>query len=212
MLRSWLGLDKTHPDYESVEAIVARHTIRPEYSIDNKHFRGFPDFANLRLIDIKSRCLVKIPNGCNPIYLTLSYVWGSEKHFIATKANIQFLEKDQSLFHLQHDLPRTTNDAIEITRKVRRRYLWVDALCIVQDDDDERAIQIKNMGYIYKNSKLTIINASGTNANSGFEGVYPHRRKFQQHIEELKPGLRVMLYRPMEEVLKLSVWQSRAWT
>lgn len=215
-LKSWPGFDyinyKTHLDYESIETITAKRSIDPGKLIDDKHLRGFPDFAGFRLIDTKSECLVKIPKGCSPNYLTLSYVWGTEKYFIATKANIKFLEEDQSLFHRAHQLPRTIKDAIKITRILCQRYIWVDALCIVQDDDDERAVQVKNMDRIYKNSKLTIINASGTNADSGFEGVHPHRRKIQQHIEELRPGLRVMLYQPMEEVLKLSVWQTRAWT
>lgn len=195
--------------YRTKHALIER-TINSGNLIDDKHLRGFPDFANFRLIDIESHCLVRIPNGCNPNYLTLSYVWGSEKCFLATKTNIESLEDDRSLFH--PDLPRTIKDAITITGALHHRYLWVDALCIVQDDDDERAVQIKNMGKIYENSRLTIINASGVDANSGFEGVYPHRRKIQQHIEELKPGLRVTLYQPMDELLKRSVWQTRAWT
>lgn len=212
-LKSWLPcVYRTKLDDASIETIKAERTINPGKLIDDKHLRGFPDFANFRLIDIESHCLVRIPNGCSPNYLTLSYVWGSEKCFLATKTKIEFLEEDRSLFHPQYDLPRTIKDAITITGKLGHRYLWVDALCIVQDDDDERAVQIKNMGKIYENSRLTIINASGVDANSGFEGVYPHRRKFQQHIEELKPGLRVTLYQPMDELLKRSVWQTRAWT
>lgn len=215
-LNSWPGFNyinyKTHLDYESSETITAKRSIDPGKLIDDKYLRGFPDFADFRLIDTKSLCLVKIPIGCSPNYFTLSYVWGTEKYFRATKENIKFLEEDQSLFRPEHDLPCTIKDAIEITRILCQRHLWVDALCIVQDDDVGRAVQVKNMDRIYKNSKLTIINASGTNADSGFEGVHPHRRKIQQHIEELRPGLRVMLYQPMEEVLKLSVWQTRAWT
>lgn len=54
------------------------------------------------------------------------------------------------------DLPRTFRDAIQITRRLRLRYLWIDALCILQDSPDDWEKESSKMVLIYSNSFLTI--------------------------------------------------------
>ncbi len=65
-------------------------------------------------------------------------------------------------------LPQTLRDAIEVTRGLNIRYLWIDALCIVQDDDSDKANEIQQMGEIYKNSTVTIVAARSRAVREGF--------------------------------------------
>lgn len=53
-------------------------------------------------------------------------------------------------------------------RKVGIPYLWVDALCIIQDDENDKLDQIAKMGSIYKNSTITIVAASAEKVTDGF--------------------------------------------
>jgi hypothetical protein len=65
-------------------------------------------------------------------------------------------------------LPRTVQDAITICRNLKVRFLWVDALCIIQDDDRDRSQQIAQMPQIYRNGYITIAAASASDASEGF--------------------------------------------
>jgi hypothetical protein len=55
-----------------------------------------------------------------------------------------------------------------VTRDLGIRYLWVDSLCIAQDDEADKSEEIKNMGRIYKNAAVTIAAASTTSVHDGF--------------------------------------------
>ncbi|KAJ5116065.1 hypothetical protein N7456_000413 [Penicillium angulare] len=57
-------------------------------------------------------------------------------------------------------LPPTIRNAIKITRALSIPYLWVDALCIAQDVEEEKARDIAKMQALYSSSALTIIAAS----------------------------------------------------
>lgn len=60
------------------------------------------------------------------------------------------------------------------------RYLWVDALCIVQDDNASKQSMIERMHVIYQNAFLTLFVATGTDANAGLSGVSSPRGVVQQ--------------------------------
>jgi hypothetical protein len=67
----------------------------------------------------------------------------------------------EEMIELPEILPRTIRDAIEVTRAIDYRYLWVDSLCIIQDDEQDRDFQIAMMDQIYSNADLTIAAGSG---------------------------------------------------
>lgn len=58
-----------------------------------------------------------------------------------------------------------------MTRKVGVEYLWVDALCIIQDSDLDKAREISMMDQIYNNALFTIAAGSGSAASQGFLGT-----------------------------------------
>jgi hypothetical protein len=102
-------------------------------------------------------------------YTALSYCWGEPPHsFFTTRSTLQ----DPSKLDWGQ-LPATIKDAVTVTRGLGIRYLWVDALCIAQDDEADKSEQIKVMGRIYKTATLTIAAAS---SNSVFTGFLEDRR------------------------------------
>jgi hypothetical protein len=68
-------------------------------------------------------------------------------------------------------------------RKLGESFLWVDALCIPQDDEKELSIQIQSMDTIYSNALVTLIAAEGSDSNAGLPGVRPCSRNHRQHFE-----------------------------
>ena len=69
---------------------------------------------------------------------------------------------------INHELlPKTFLDAIFITRQVRIRYLWIDALCIIQDDFDDWEREASLMASIYANSYLTVAALSSPDGSYG---------------------------------------------
>jgi hypothetical protein len=71
------------------------------------------------------------------------------------------------------ELPQTIQDAIKTTQKLGLKYLWVDALCIIQDCPNDKAREISHMGGIYKNATATIAAANASAASEGFLGPRP---------------------------------------
>lgn len=69
--------------------------------------------------------------------------------------------------HLLTRASRTHLDAIEITKALGHQYLWIDAICIIQDDDEDWARESGNMGTIYRDAALTIAAAQSPDADGG---------------------------------------------
>ncbi len=67
-----------------------------------------------------------------------------------------------------HCLSSTVTDAFEAIRCLGQRYLSVDALCIVQDSDEDMTQEISRMGAIYKSATVTITAATAREASEGF--------------------------------------------
>ena len=101
--------------------------------------------------------------GC---YVALSYVWG-------TSPSLRLLAKNQKTFMDAidiDDLPKTIRDAVRVTRALNVRYLWVDSLCILQDSDADKELQIPHMNAYYREA-VAVISASGaTDVHAGFLG------------------------------------------
>lgn len=117
--------------------------------------------GGIRVIDVIRKNIVPAPPGCR--YLALSYVWGKpllhQKTTATTrkalKSNVAELSKEGGLACLE--LPRTIRNAMTLTEELEEQYLWVDALCIVQDDVEDVQRQTAAMDSIYAGASLTIV-------------------------------------------------------
>ncbi|KAI1267927.1 heterokaryon incompatibility protein-domain-containing protein [Xylariaceae sp. FL1019] len=85
-------------------------------------------------------------------YVCLSHVWGESQPLKATRASVESFKKGIGWQHI----PRTFQDAICVVRSLGFRYLWIDSLCIIQDDPKDWAEQAALMCDIYSNATLTI--------------------------------------------------------
>lgn len=157
LCRKWLDLCEEH------------HTGPTEHCIRKKTSRRFLEEC-LRLIDVKRMIIVRgLPQGAE--YVALSYVWGEDrlkrvrppgwKMPRTLRAAVRIDEYRMETIALPVELLYTIRDAIEVTRSIGYRYIWVDSLCIVQDDKQDQDFQISMMDEVYKNATLTIAAGSG---------------------------------------------------
>ncbi|KAH8586365.1 heterokaryon incompatibility protein-domain-containing protein [Bisporella sp. PMI_857] len=96
-------------------------------------------------------------------YIALSHCWGDSRSIITTTKNTLKWRQQNIEFN---DLPRTFQDAVQITRALDIQYLWIDSLCIVQDDEGDWQTESEKMAEIYLGSYLTIA-ATGSADSSG---------------------------------------------
>lgn len=104
-------------------------------------------------------------------YLTLSYCWGTQRFLTTTSINLE-AHREKLDFPT---LPQTFQDAIITTRNLGFRYIWIDALCIIQDSNEDKAKEISRMGDIYNDSFLTIGVVAATRVADGFLKPKPQR-------------------------------------
>lgn len=103
--------------------------------------------------------------GKTESYVALSYCWGGgQEEIMTTKANRPEKLREIAL----GSLPQTIQDAITVTRELRYKYIWVDAICIVQDDEEDCAREVSAMSLVYSGASLTISAAKANNSKQGF--------------------------------------------
>jgi hypothetical protein len=163
--------------------------------------------SHIRVIDVERGCIFDAPEGCR--YLALSYVWGRAKTLQLTKATYPQLTRDGGL---STQVPATARDAMHLVKMLGEKYLWVDALCIIQDDKADTSIQISKMDTIYRCAILTIVAAAGNDANAGLPGVHPRSRWIQQVVGEVNGMDLISVRRPYLQALMKSTWSTRGWT
>jgi hypothetical protein len=119
--------------------------------------------GSLRYPEAKLHCAQPGETDC---YLALSYCWGGDQQLKATTETLDAL----IVCIAEGNLPRTIQDAIHCTRQLGFKFLWIDALCILQDDIDDKAKEIARMASIYKNATITIAASMAMRAADGFLG------------------------------------------
>ena len=145
-------------------------------------------------------------------YAALSYVWGNSTEKVdRIFASGSDLYAANALAVL--DLPSTIRDAITLVHELGIGYLWVDALCILQNEPSVKAMQIGRMDAIYRQADVTIVAACGGDANAGLVGVPPIPRKVVQHKVSLHGNdFLKEIYDLNYTGVKGSNWRQRAWT
>ncbi|KAK7428355.1 hypothetical protein QQZ08_005112 [Neonectria magnoliae] len=86
-------------------------------------------------------------------YVTLSHCWGhGNKHFTTTSKNYKQLEKKIEMAQL----PPMFRDAVLATRKLGYKFLWIDSLCIIQDNQRDREAECARMDRVYSDAEITL--------------------------------------------------------
>ncbi|EHK26862.1 uncharacterized protein TRIVIDRAFT_128562, partial [Trichoderma virens Gv29-8] len=111
-----------------------------------------------------------------PKYACLSHCWGSSRPLSTTTANLDSHEREI----LWSSLPPLFQDTIAYVRRLGISLLWIDSLCIIQDDKDDWRKEAAKMASVYQNAYL-VISAS---KSSGSEDSL-----FGEIDEQLKPSI-----------------------
>ena len=128
-------------------------------------------------------------------YACLSHCWG--KSPAMTKTTTNSLDAHTRGIKVP-DLPQTFQDAIDIVRRLGIRYLWIDALCIIQDDDKDWERESSRMAGIYQNAYVTI---AATASEDGTKGCYrhespEHKVKTVSYTPKIGPSIQVHSQHP----------------
>jgi hypothetical protein len=113
--------------------------------------------------------LLETEPGQSAKYVALSYCWGKTGNITTTKNTLKERKKDISW----SILPKSFQDAIDVVRFLGIRYLWIDALCIIQDDVADWERESAKMADVYENAFLTI---STDAARDPTQGIFSTRR------------------------------------
>lgn len=163
------------------------------------------------LIDVDASCIVAAPQTCR--YTALSYVWGTVPSFELTKANFAAACQKGSISKLKREIPQVIRDALYLTKRIGLKYLWVDQLCIIQDDPEQKHAQICAMGKIYGEALLTIIALSSGDARDGLPRI---RRKASQTMVSTVSGADFTAVRLLKATLAETIlnhrYETRGWT
>lgn len=126
-----------------------------------------PDYLDVRLEDSSI-----IPRGSR--YVTLSYCWGDyHPECMTTSHNLRSQMKRISWA----TMPATFRDAAAFTRSLGLRYLWIDSICIIQQDPERGAFseeaerdwinESATMSDVYKNSYVILAALYGQDSRAG---------------------------------------------
>ncbi|KAM0265672.1 hypothetical protein ACHAQJ_000106 [Trichoderma viride] len=162
-------------------------------------------------------------------YLSLSYCWGSKAPSLtATKSNYAHLKTS-----ISYDaMPKAYQDTVRVARALGVKYIWIDALCIIQDDMADWEKESQMMADIFRNSLVTVILLRAASCNEGFLERNPsikinyHSREWNvngsfclRHMpfsyENAESSIRAapsFSDRPISLELQNSLWQTRGWT
>jgi hypothetical protein len=136
---------------------------------------------NIRLVSTDGR---KISAPVN--YFALSHCWGDAVNKKLTKQNIGQMMNAIPI----ESLSQNFRDAIFITRKMGLKYLWIDSLCIVQDDEREWNIQSAVMGLVYSNAAC-VISATASKDSAG--GYFLPRKLYHDDCLFRKAGSELLI-------------------
>ncbi|KAI9150532.1 Heterokaryon incompatibility protein [Paramyrothecium foliicola] len=161
--------DPTLIDVELVRKWIHRCDTTHQRSCTRQYDLQLLPTATLSFIDIENQCIATPASEVR--YVALSYVWGTKSVVRALKSNIADLRRQWAFVSDQYQLPRTVKDAIALCSYLDIRYLWVDSVCIVQDDPELQREQLLAMAAVYGKAYFTIAAVQPEHAHAGIARV-----------------------------------------
>ena len=136
--------------------------------------RVSPAYSPTRLIKIartgaEYQLHLSINHPSKVEYLTLSHRWGTRPALTLTKSKISLWAGNIPF----QNLPQTYRDAVFATNRLGFKYLWIDALCILQDSKEDWYQEASAMSDVYTNS---ICNLSALHARDDSDGMFSTRK------------------------------------
>ncbi|KAI8936409.1 hypothetical protein NX059_006817 [Plenodomus lindquistii] len=150
-----------------------------------------------RLYEMDTESLQK---PCEVIeYIALSHCWGKKAMKKTTKSNRQE--------HLTtgiewESLSKTFQELMILARRLGISYVWIDALCIIQDDIDDWAHEASRMCDVYSNATLTI---GASNSQDGSEGLIHRRPVLVASCTNNRANVDIHLRQNLDHLLRLDI-------
>ncbi|KAI1111155.1 putative heterokaryon incompatibility protein [Nemania sp. NC0429] len=123
------------------------------------------------------RCeLTAVPLDKVPGFETISYTWGARRVMKPLILNRRRIEVSERVYDIVHDRASS----------LMTRYIWIDSICINQDDEDEKSSQVRLMRNIFSSSYQTIVwlgYAPDANDAVGFLAHLRRRMTFDDPVE-----------------------------
>jgi Heterokaryon incompatibility protein (HET) len=175
-----------------------RNTHKPCRKWQSTHQRSCPT----RLIDISQQDpkLVCPAPGTTLEFVALSHCWGGGSPLQTFKKNLA-----SHMIAIQSEaLPRTFRDAITITKTLGLNYLWIDSLCIIQDDKLDWEKEASRMALVYENAQFAIAATWGSNGEAGcfHDFIPPLNIQLPAHRDPVdnttQPGVQILI-RPSKD-------------
>lgn len=161
----------------------------------------------LLLIDVERNCLVSTSNAR---YFALSYVWGGAAQVQLKEADLEGLQREGSLRGIWKTMPPVVKSAMAFLKGLGETYLWVDALCIVQDSPG-RHTYLAKMNEIYSGAVCTIVAMEGQSADSELPGVMPNTRILNPLFENMNYTI-ARRRSDLASACASSAYEGRGWT
>ncbi|KAI0490385.1 hypothetical protein F4859DRAFT_520201 [Xylaria cf. heliscus] len=172
-----LGLPKL-PDHGSREQfLILKEWIRVCDSTHEICRRWDTDESGQKLVSAMPTRLVDLGNplrlvesgGLKPSpYVALSHCWGKTETLCTTSKSITEFMKSIDF----RSLPETFRNAIQVTRGIGIQYLWIDSLCIIQDDQQDWEHESHQMEHVFSLAYCTI---GASSSRSSVQGFFPNR-------------------------------------
>lgn len=181
LVQSWLSTCQSEHRACSSPSLAHRLPLRfLDVDPDNKMaelLSRLDESGNIDLLSFQQMPRVKVcSTACldlsNTQYLTLSHCWGQSPVAKLSYQNLTQYYQNIPPQVLEPPTAATFRQAILAARCLGFRYLWIDALCINQDDDGEKEEEIAHMSNIYAHATL---NLSATSAQDGSGGLFFER-------------------------------------
>ncbi|KAF1847959.1 HET-domain-containing protein [Cucurbitaria berberidis CBS 394.84] len=129
-------------------------------------------------IDVK---LVEIMSDFCDAYAALSHCWGNEQRLLATAKTLQSHKKSILWLHI----PDTFKDAIRLAMRLNIGFIWIDSLCILQDNQKDWEVESSKMADIYQHAILTL---AATTSSASSQGTYSRNPRIAKHTEIILQG------------------------
>jgi hypothetical protein len=216
-----IPLERKDKSGKLVAAEVDMDTVRQWWTCCNSYHSGvcWSEDDNdrdelpraMRVIDVRNNTLINALKDCR--YVALSYVWGRVPTYLLAKAKVAALASMSGALPLPvEELPLTIRDAMKTVKAIGECFLWVDGVCIAQDDLEEKQNAIARMGFVYKCAALTIVAAAGEDANAGLYGMKSRLRGGAQVFETVDGITLIHCGKTMLQALRGFQWNTRGWT
>lgn len=111
--------------------------------------------------------VIKVVENCKDLgqrYIALSYCWGGHLPLRSTTSNISEMKSGISC----DELPRVFRDVVYVAWMLEVQYVWIDSLCIIQDDKDDWEIEASKMAEYYSQAYLVVACSTSPNPTVSF--------------------------------------------